>query len=1101
MGYKIFQEELQMTNTLHTKVIINNKFCRSVNINNDYNDIELLKTIICPNSFKLIIENMLDNVYSTGQTAFTWTGPYGAGKSSLALLLTALLGKNKRKRDIAETIVGSTFKKKIFTKLKINKGWKVLPIVCELDSIENIIRKKIENDINDSVNNILNNITEYLKKNEGLLIILDEMGKSLEASAKKSHDIYIYQQLAEFASRTNGRFIIIGILHQSFGDYAWHLPYSVRDEWIKVQGRYVDIPINTASEEQIELITRAIRSERHSNAFISEVAKKTVECIARNKKVVSEKILIEKLINCWPINPVVIILLCQLSKKRFGQNQRSIFSFLSSGEPLAFRDFIFNTKYNEKTLYMPTDFFDYVRINLESSILSSSESRLWHTAIEAINKCQARGFSDMHLNILKTIAIIDLFNGSSGVTSNIDVLTTIFLEIDVNKILEDLKKLSVIIFKKHSNAYSIYEGSDFDIDNAIEEAYSNENYFNIEKLSDIANFKPIIAKRFYHKFGSLRWFDIIIAPTEDCYYFLNKEKEKTNADGLFVILLPSTEEDINDAYQIINNSGIVDFPVVFTIAENTRIIKEYLQELLALEWIQNNKNELAGDSIARKEVDDRKQLLKSYLENQLNKILVESKWYFNAEEINMKLNELSIRVSEICENIYKDTPIIKSELLNREKPSGNANAALYALLRDMVLFKNTEDLGIDGFTPEKGLYNILLKDTGIHKKEKEGNYIFSVPKKNNLKALWEFTDQYLRTGKTTIILDIFEEWKKKPFGVKSGLFPFLIAAYIMTRNNIIAVYRDGIYNPEITDFLIEHLYTNPKTISIKYIKSDIIAHDLINNIIMAINEITKDNELTIDTEPLNIAKKLVSLIDSLHPWVLKTKTLTKKTIQLREIIKTSNDPNKLLFEDISKIFTSNELYEGLKSCMNELLQVYPSMLQSVGILLTSELDIPLVTPSQIEKLNQRAKNIKGVAGDFQIDAFAARLSTFNSNNNDIAGIISLANSKPQKDWIDLDIENAKKEIIRLCIDFKKAELFTKIKNRSPARQAIAFISGIGGKSEIITGEFSLLVDKRDEVERSKQKIKQLFKSENDIALILTALAETSIDYLRGKHEQ
>jgi len=750
---------------------------------------------------------------------------------------------------------------------------------------------------------------------------------------------------------------------------------------------------------------------------------------------------------------------------------------------------------------MPTDFFEYVRVNLESSILSSSESRLWHTAIEAINKCQARGFSDMHLNILKTIAIIDLLNSSSGLVSNIDILATIFSIIDVNNILEDLKKLSVIIFKKHTNAYSIYEGSDFDIDKAIEEAYSNENYFNIEKLSEIANFKPIIAKRYYHKFGSLRWFDIIIAPTVECYNFLNNEKRKTKADGLFVILLPSTIEEENEAYLIINNQEAVDFPVIFTIAENTRVIKEYLQELLALEWIQNNKNELAGDSIARREVDDREQLLKSYLENQLNKILVESTWYFNGEKNNMKLNELSVKVSEICENIYKYTPIIKSELLNREKPSGNANAALYALLRDMVLFKNTENLGIEGFTPEKGLYNILLKDTGIHKKVKEGNYVFTEPKNNNLKELWEFTDKYLNNGKTTTILDIFEEWKKKPFGVKPGLFSFLIASYIITRNNIIAVYRDGIYNPEVTDFLIEHLYTNPKIISIKYIKSDIIAHDMIKNIVMVINEITKDNQLSIDTEPLIIAKKLVSIIDNLHPWVLRTKTLTKKTIQLREIIKTSNDPNKLIFEDILKVFSSDELYEGLKSSINELLQVYPSMLQAVGILLTSELDIPLVTPSQIEKLKQRAKNIKGVAGNFQIDAFAARLSTFNSNNSDIAGIISLANNKPQKDWIDLDIENARKEIIRLCIEFKKAELFTKVKNRSPERQAIAFISGIGAKTEITTGEFSLLIEKKDEVEKTKQKIKQLFRSEKDIALILTVLAETSIDYLRERNEQ
>ena len=308
MGTKILQEKLQMNNTLDTFVTINNRFCRSVNINKDFNDIELLKTIICPNSFRLVIDNIIDNVYSTGQTAFTWTGPYGAGKSSLALLLTALFGINKRKREFAEIIIGNTQAKKIYTKLGIDKGWKILPIVGELDSIENILYKEIGIDTNTSPKEIFKYINKYLEKNEGLLVILDEMGKCLEAAAKKNQDIYIYQQLAEFASRTNGKFIIIGILHQSFGDYARYLPYTVRDEWIKVQGRYVDIPINTVGEEQIELINRAIKSISHSNTFITSIANKTVECIANNRKIISQKILIEKLINCWPISPIVIFL-------------------------------------------------------------------------------------------------------------------------------------------------------------------------------------------------------------------------------------------------------------------------------------------------------------------------------------------------------------------------------------------------------------------------------------------------------------------------------------------------------------------------------------------------------------------------------------------------------------------------------------------------------------------------------------------------------------------------------------------------------------------------------------------------------------------------
>ena len=43
----------------------------------------------------------------TGQRAFTWTGPYGGGKSSLALLLAEVLGGNTQQNQLGLEILGS----------------------------------------------------------------------------------------------------------------------------------------------------------------------------------------------------------------------------------------------------------------------------------------------------------------------------------------------------------------------------------------------------------------------------------------------------------------------------------------------------------------------------------------------------------------------------------------------------------------------------------------------------------------------------------------------------------------------------------------------------------------------------------------------------------------------------------------------------------------------------------------------------------------------------------------------------------------------------------------------------------------------------------
>ena len=101
----------------------------------------------------------------------------------------------------------------------------------------------------------------------------------------------------------------------------------------------------------------------------------------------------------------------------------------------------------------------------------------------------------------------------------------------------------------------------------------------------------------------------------------------------------------------------------------------------------------------------------------------------------------------------------------------------------------------------------------------------------------------------------------------------------------------------------------------------------------------------------------------------------------------------------------------------------------------------------------------------------------------------------------MDIEKAKKEIVALCNEFKKAELYSKVKNRSSSRHAIAFIAGIGDRTQIVSEEFSILNDRKEDVISLKNKIKALLKKEMDDALILTALSELSIERINAKREK
>src|SRR5690606_1595559 len=116
--------------------------------------------------------------------------------------------------------------------------------------------------------------------------------------------------------------------------------------------------------------------------------------------------------NCWPLDPVVACLLGPISRRRFGQNQRSIFAFLNFAEPHGFQDCL--RRATDHDLYGPDQLWDYLRANLERSIRSSPDGHRWALAAEALERCESIGGDALHIRLLKAIAVVDLFKERSG---------------------------------------------------------------------------------------------------------------------------------------------------------------------------------------------------------------------------------------------------------------------------------------------------------------------------------------------------------------------------------------------------------------------------------------------------------------------------------------------------------------------------------------------------------------------------------------------------------------------------------------------------------------------------------------------------------------
>jgi len=1118
---------------LKDTVQVARRFQRAVRIDNDINAPEALEGFVCPRSSAEVLETMAGHLRETGQGAFTWTGPYGSGKSSLIIALAALLSSDSQRREQARELIGAQTAEILEDAFPSWKaGWRVVPVVGSREDPAIVIGRALEAQgiaqapsgdrwTEAEILAALDAVLEGSASDDGgLIVFVDEMGKFLEHAAQAGGDIYLFQQIAERASRSDGRLIFVGVLHQAFEEYAHRLSREMRDEWAKIQGRFVDLAVNVAGEEQIDLLARAIEADYEPPKQIAELASTVAKTIQSQRPKASER-LASVLTECAPLHPVVAALLGPISRRRFGQNQRSLFGFLNSAEPCGFQEFL--ARANEDKLYGPEQLWEYLKANLEPAIQASPDSHRWALAAEAVDRCEAIGGEELHSRLLKAIALIDLFKERSGLIASNDLLEACVPEAtaeEVQRALEQLSAWSVILYKKYLGAYAVYAGSDFDIEQALSQALEAVYEVNLEDLKSLAGLRPVLAKRHYHETGALRWFDVDIVPVSALERRVEAFAPEEGTIGQFLLAIPTEGESEDVAQDICRGAARASKErqsVIGLSARSWKVIA-LARELLALEKVRQDSPELAGDAVARKEVDGRLSTVRSQLETELARSIDEAAWYIRGRIVQrLSYAELTRLASDLADGRFPEAPRIHNELVNRIKPSSTAVRAFKALLRHMVSEEGTPRLGIEGYPAEGGLYVSVLEASGLYGETEDG-WRFRHPQENgdpcHLVPLWKATKAYLEehSDRTIPASELYAFWRRPPFGVRSGIMPVLLVAFLQANRDQVAFYREGIFQARFTDLEVDYLAKVPQDIQLRWMDLSQTAQRLLSELAGVVRELDPENTLS-HLAPIDVARGMVALYDGLPAWTKRTMRLSGNATKIRQLLNQASDPNKFLFDDLPATLGEEAdatTAEGIQAIvrqvqegLSELIEAYPTMLQRLQDRLLSELQVPNASPQALRELRERAENIKQLAGDFRLDAFAARLSEFEGKTENLEGVASLCANKPARDWNDADLDRATVEMADLAQRFIRAETFARVKGRSDKRHAMAVVVAKDGRPTAMLHEFEIAERDRKAINEIKRRLEAstLAGDSRDNRVLLAALAEMSAELIENERSE
>lgn len=880
-----------------------------------------------PNSRQVV--NQIANDFKKGIRSFNIIGTYGTGKSAFLVALEQSI-KGKRRYFDPNLSTSSNIE---FIKI-IGSYTSIIEHFADLLNITNT-RNKHEQIFAE----IYNRYHSLGSSNKILFLFIDEFGKFLEYASKHNpeDELYFVQQLAEFINDPMRNIVLITTIHQSFDSYAYSLTISQKQEWVKVKGRFREITFNEPVEQLLFLA-----SEYFSQNYETEKSKaKVEECLttAVASKAFSYNIdfLNEIALKLFPLD-ILSASILTLSLQRYGQNERSLFTFLESTDHTGINKF--NRKSNP--FYNLSCVYDYLNFNFYSFLTSkfnpdfSSWSSI-RSSLEEVERAFDTNISD-YAKAIKTIGLLNLFS-ASGAKLDLNFLSY-YLESacgvsNSSTIIRNLETKRIIRFRVHSSRYVLFEGTDLDIQTALIEAGNKIN--EVSDVTTLLNkyfqFTPVFAKLYSYETGTPRFFDFII--TENIIGRIPEGE----IDG-YIYLVFSNKLKVSDIKEA---SRKQEEAIIYCYFENSNEIKDLLFEI---EKIQKVIEENKDDKVARRELeniaDSQIRLLNHYITESIYTGGKGIKWFFRGDikEITSK-KDFNKLLSQVCSCVYDATPVFKNELVNKHRISPSIHTAKKNYLKSLASNWDKEDLGFDKekFPPEKTIYLTLLKENGISPFRENSIEIPTINRSSSFIQLWNISEQFLESAKAEQrkISEFVTILSRRPFKLKQGLIDLWVPSFLFIKRDDFAIFNEDGYIPYMTEENLELIVKSPERYCIKSFDIEGVKLDIFNSYRTFLNQSTKekfDNISFIET-----IKPFIVFYKQLPDYSKQTVRLSQEAIKIRKAIASSRDPEVTFFEtfpsalgitllslqnDASKlqnyIVSLQNAVRELRTCYNELIK-------------------------------------------------------------------------------------------------------------------------------------------------------------------------------------
>ena len=909
------------------RIAIGRRYVRAVDILRDLEDPQALEGYVLTPSVRDGLRRLVAGLgRGSSQRAFRVTGPYGSGKSSFGLLLARLFREGDEggpATHLARDLLGG---QEVPDYRPIVMNGRRASLAADLAvAARDVAREEFgENDNlavsaareldrqrasgGSDVKAVLDGLARcsgrlYAESGRGLLLLIDEMGRYVEFAVSNPgrEDPSVFQQLAERAggARSNG-LAVIGFLHHRFGDYVATLGDWLEGEWRRSSERYEEIAFHESHEQLLYLLSEALVARRAHSAAVKRAARSHYrEAGKRGLFTLANDDLVAIGEHLYPFHPGALACLWSCSR-RFGQNERSVFAFLQSSEPFGYQEFAHRTGYGGASWYRMDAVYDHLASQGSLRFQSKDREKRWDMGQDALLVC-----GDLPVEarrVLKAVSLIAVLEPVPGLAADVDTLAWLLgCDSDgVRKALAELAKRGVIHRRGSQADWSLWSHSSVDLDQWMDKAKAAvpEMRRLDEELSRVTSLRSMVAQRHYHRTGTLRSFAVRIG----------EETGDTGSgtDGLVVVRPTYPDEDPawvrEEAARMSQRLGPLAVVRVQPIAPGHLAIA---RDLACWRWVRTSCGELRIDDFARAEVERRIRDLENELRGRLlpfgqaNAAEPGVEWLHEGAVVRIESRAgLNRFLSDVCDRTFDQAPILRNELVNRDKLSSAVAAARMKLLGLMLEEEKKEFLGLTGAPPERTIYLSMFHASGMHR-AMEGRLQFGDPGPHDPLGwgpAWRRIDAMAQGGESVGVDAVISDLGEPPIGLRAGPALLLIATYMLHHRGSVALMERGSFQPETTRAHFMRLAKSPKHFALRRIGA-IEKTEVLGALVEGLS-IWADERPRADVK--EVAEALYRWWGRLSEFARGTRTVGPTAHDVRAVLRKAREPIELMLDQLPR---------------------------------------------------------------------------------------------------------------------------------------------------------------------------------------------------------